>query len=254
MRKLSLAIVILILTLLVFEVSCVGKDYQATETYYETEYKTEYKTESYTTTEDFVTDNPGEDTLVPDMQWSDDRLPRGTIVEIPGSFMYMGYELPKHEVSRLEFTFYTPVKCVFDAYDVSQVGHIEKFGLSQGSRGITINPAYIQWISKVNSQLAAAKHISHAEGFSGRNGMFAVDVTGVTKLAIIVASYDAVGKALESWVEIDAKLNWVDKVIETRTVTKEQQVPYQVSYQVEKQRVVTKTKKVPIWELIFGGE
>jgi hypothetical protein len=45
----------------------------------------------------------------------------------------------------------------------------------------------------------------------------------------------------------EVKIAWCDNVTEKKTVTKERQVPYQV----EKQRTVTQTKKVPFWETIF---
>ncbi len=48
------------------------------------------------------------------------------------------------------------------------------------------------------------------------------------------------------------KLTWSDDVTEKRTITKERQVPYQVPVQVEKQRTVMKTQKVPVWEAILG--
>ncbi len=44
------------------------------------------------------------------------------------------------------------------------------------------------------------------------------------------------------------KLTWADDIIETKTVSKERQVPYQVPVQVEKQRTVMKTVKVPFWQ------
>ncbi len=254
MKKFGLVISVLALISIIFTVSCISKDYQVTETYSETEYKTEYKTESYTATEDVVTNASGRDTLIPKLQWHDERLPQGSIVKIPSSFLYLGYELPEYDTSKLEFAFYTPVDCTFDVYDVGQVGHITKFELSLGGRGISWNPAFSVWKDKVNSQLAVAKLISSTEGFGGHRGAFTVDITGVTELALIISSYQAVGSSLERWVEVDTQLVWTDKVTETKTVTKERQVPYEVPYQVEKQRVVTKTKKVPFWELIFGED
>jgi hypothetical protein len=117
-----------------------------------------------------------------------------------------------------------------------------------------MTPDYIVWRTKVNSQLDVAKLLSSEQGSGGQKGAFTIDTTGVTELAVIISSYQAVGKSLEDWVEIDTELVWTDKVTETKIVTKERQVPYQVSQQVEKQRVVTKTKKVPVWELIFGED
>lgn len=50
----------------------------------------------------------------------------------------------------------------------------------------------------------------------------------------------------------DVKLIWSDDIIEKRIVTKERQVSYQIPLQVEKQRTVMQTKKVPFWEAIFS--
>lgn len=149
-------------------------------------------------------------------------------------------------------TTYTPVDCVIDAYDVSHVGHINKCEEPQGSRGITKNPAFYEWLDRANSQLGAANHLFYLKGSAGYKRAFVFDATGVKELAVIIATYSTSGKALENWVKIDAKLTWTDKVTEVKTITKERQVPCQLPYQVEKQRVVIKTKKVPIWELIFG--
>jgi hypothetical protein len=50
----------------------------------------------------------------------------------------------------------------------------------------------------------------------------------------------------------NVNLTWSDDIIEKRTVTKERQVPYEVPVQVEKQRTVMQTKKIPFWGVIFG--
>lgn len=253
MKKVGLAMgVLALVSLLFFTISCVGKDFQVIETYTDTEYKTEYRTESYTATEDVVTDVSGEDAFTPKLQWFDDSLPRGTIVKISGSFLYLGYEITDYETSKVTVTFYTPVDCFIDAYDVSQIGQINKCPVPQGGRGIAKRPEYSQWVTKVNSQFEDAKHLFYMKGYAGHTSSFTFDTTGIKELAMIISSYSATGGSIEQWVELNSKLAWTDKVTETKTVTKERQVPYQVPYQVEKQRTVTQTKKVPFWALFFG--
>ncbi len=253
MKKFSLAInIVALVLLLLITVSCVSKEYQVTETYTDTEYKTEYKTESYTETADVITDVSGEDVFTPVLQWFDDSLPRGTITQISGSFLYLGYEIPAYESSEVKATFYTPVDCSIDAYDVSQVGQINKCPVAQGGRGVVKRPEYSQWIIKVNSQIIGATHLFYMKGYSGRINSFTFDTTGVKELAIIISSYSATGGSIERWIKLDSKLTWTDKVTETKTVTKEREVPTQVPYQVEKQRTVTQTKNVPFWEQFFG--
>jgi hypothetical protein len=50
----------------------------------------------------------------------------------------------------------------------------------------------------------------------------------------------------------NVELIWSDNIIERKEVTKEKQVPYEISVQIEKQRTVMQTKKVPFWEAIFS--
>jgi len=71
------------------------------------------------------------------------------------------------------------------------------------------------------------------------------DAKGVKEFAIVFSVEPEVSPP-------NVELTWSDDIIEKRTVTKERQVPYEVPVQVEKQRTVMKSKKVPFWEVIFG--
>jgi len=118
--------------------SCVSREYQVTETYYETEYKTEYKTETYTGVEEIETIIQGEDLLLPKLQWNQPKLALVTDrFGIGGAGLgtpnvrYFGYEIPGHETSRIEVTIAESSYAsqgLIDVWvcDVGGVGHIEK--------------------------------------------------------------------------------------------------------------------------------
>jgi hypothetical protein len=79
---------------------------------------------------------------------------------------------------------------------------------------------------------------------AGTGDEISFDTKGVKEFAILANTWNV--HAI-----ISVKLVWSDDIIEKRTVTKERQVPYEVPVQVEKQRTVMQTKKVPFWEAIF---
>ena len=82
---------------------------------------------------------------------------------------------------------------------------------------------------------------------------FSFDAEGVEIFAIIVRTWRPFLSESPFFL-CGATLVWSDDIVEQRTVTKERQVPYQVPFEVEKQRTVIKIKKVPIWEALLTEE
>jgi hypothetical protein len=72
------------------------------------------------------------------------------------------------------------------------------------------------------------------------------DAKNVTNLAVIACGYN-VNQNWDDTLIQSVTLTYCDNDTEKKLVTKEEQVPYQV----EKQRTVMKTIKVPFWEAIF---
>jgi hypothetical protein len=79
------------------------------------------------------------------------------------------------------------------------------------------------------------------------NCSIVVDAQGVEDFAIITQTMKSdISSPLSTSIEIQS-VQLIQLAIEEKTVTRERQVPYQV----EKQRTVMQTKKVPFWEAIF---
>jgi hypothetical protein len=252
MKKLILLFSFVIIISLVFTVSCVSKEVQVTETYYETEYKTEYKTETYTETEDVVVStSEGQTFLMPVSQWQ-----AGIYLKAAGSGIgmtyYYGYEIDGNEHTRSEVVIKesSAVPGYIGVWDLAGVGQIPAIPLHGGPRelsasgsGVTQYPDEQEWFGNLNAILTDSKRVLKFQPLDTNAGSeISFDAEGIKEFAILVNSLNK--NALQS-----VKLVWSEDVIEKRTMTKERQVPYQVPVQVEKQRTVTKTEKVPFWEV-----
>jgi hypothetical protein len=123
----------------------------------------------------------------------------------------------------------------------------------RGTIQIDSDPACRNWdtgqLTHVGEALGLNAQPSHFEvsstgyvraGDGGGTTYIVFDTTGLTEFAILDTWYMYPISAFQ--------LLWTDEVIEKKTVTKEKQIPYQV----EKQRTVMQTKKVPFWEVVFG--
>jgi len=260
MKKLGLLFVAV--TSIVFTVSCVGKEVPVTETYYETE----YRTEQYTDVEKVVTVVKGEDDLKSDKDW---------LLEDVGLW-YHSYELPQHNTAQLVLDLpsrdspYSSFRYTsFDVYvyDMTKVGHLPAWdmpvphciqyyyvtdpkvtwldcNLTEEGRA-----QFEVWADSIDSKLESAtlvSEVARGSASSWKDPPYIYNVTGIKTLAIIVETKDS-GKLQAYPFSRSTKLVWSDVITEEKAVTKERQVPYQV----EKQRTVMQTKKVPFWEAIF---
>lgn len=275
MKKLGLLFTLIIVILLIFTVSCVNKEVPVTETYYETEYTTDNRTETYTTTEDVVVKTiEGSNILSPKSQWRTNWIYIGD--QNIGYFTdYYGYDIStqEHTFSRIEIS--------LNANPQLNKGQIEVVNLTDACSDKNIPNA--GWIfGKEPTQASTAPFIPiegcqflapHSIGNGGDPktwiigfnalineqgrflGMFTI---GFNKGDSILCGTKGVKEfAILSCVNPelrppDVKLIWSDDIIEKRIVTKERQVSYQIPLQVEKQRTVMQTKKVPFWEAIFS--
>jgi len=249
MKKLGLLFVVVIS--LVFTVSCVSKEVPVTETYYETEYKTEYKAETYTETEDVVVStSEGKTFLNPVSQWQE-----GIYLKASGSGIWMtyyyGYEIDgnEHARSKVIIKASSAVPGYMGVWDLTGVGQIHnkpghlggRIGTASG--GLSLYHDEQIWFDNLNAILTDSKRVLKFQPLDTSMGSeISFDAEGIKEFAILVNSLNK--NALQS-----VKLVWPDDITEKRTVTKERQVPYQVPVQVEKQRTVIQTKKVPFWEV-----
>jgi len=262
------------------------------DTEYRTEYKTETYTDTelvVTTTsgEDMLAPkvvwNEPELHIETEDPWTASSFPPGDHY-MYGNIWYLGYELPQHTTSHVELTTREPLLKVF-AYDVSEVGHTTRYhgrfptytrlynpmdwwkGQEEPDRSPVyeswnLPPLQVEqaekWLTSFNSKLKAARYLGDGIDYSGPPGSFLssigqtrilkYDTTGVNQLAIIPAG--ARSSSLEPIETL--RFLWSNEATEDQIVTSERQVPYQVPYQVEKQRTVTETRQVPFWEAIFG--
>jgi hypothetical protein len=274
MKKSSILFAIAIF--LVFMVSCVSREYLVTETYTETE----YRMETYTETEDVVTDTIlGEDVLKPEMQWDASHIVSQTELSPPllssdEKVWYFGYKIPQHDTSKVQVI---PSQYHFEeifVYDLGEQAHIQppppgrwvctgtsssRYGIGSTYKWSDLYPwqhTLEDWITSTNLTLKTATQLEvwypemiwESEGWSlGYPEFLEVDVTGIKNLAIITSTLITPISRRENPIKT-VKLMWSDKVVEKRTVTKERQVPYEV----ERQRTVMETEKVPFWEAILG--
>jgi hypothetical protein len=199
---------------LVFTVSCVSKEVPVTETYYETE----YRTETYTEVEKVAVDTK-------------ERLINLTPVK---EYTVGGvtYSSGGYGIGTLYARYYeiAPYSCR-QGKVVIQVstagGYIEVYD--------TTNPIYV--LNLVNTTTMVRETLySH----SMSEPEISFDVKDIEKFIILANTLNK--NAIKS-----VNLVCPTQITEEKTVTKERQV----SYQVEKQRTVMQTQKLPFWEAIF---
>src|SRR4030042_1318751 len=247
MGKSSLFVSMVVAISLVFTVSCVSKEVPVTETYYETEYRTESYTEIGKEQQAFLTPKK---VWYDWMYWKElEWAKRGGSVTY-----YNGYELntAKYSESQVKLTLSplsqsSPWGIVFiNLTGVGQISASPPRGMGAGEtvleKGelVYIPPLTQQeWLDNFNSIVTDPKHFvsfTRSDQHTGRD--IAVDVTGMDEFAMFITLPVTSQRDARTIVE-KVQLIWFDEV------TKERQVPVQV----EKQRTVMQTEKVPIWEV-----
>lgn len=206
-----------IVCLPVFTVSCVSTEVPVTETYYETE----SRTESYTTIED-VGVNTEEEVinLTPITKWENSYTVTKQGFGI-GLTYYSGYRINQNTSK--------PCKVIIRVNLAA--GYISVYNLT-GMGQIVDN-----WdsLSSLNALAKNSERVLYSKNITEPEINF--DATGINEFAIVA-------NTLSKYVISTVQLVYPSQTVTKQTVTKERQVPYQV----EKQRVVMQTKKVPFWE------
>ena len=240
MEKLGILFIVIILPVLT--ISCVTKEVQVTETYYETEYRIEQYIEAGEEHQRYIT--PKWERYPPiyftELEWA----------KAGAESSIGGYEISKEKLSEIK------LKLVLSKDPQSSLWQIVILNLT-GTGSISEPPPQIgftemveremkyipstaeqQWLENINVMINDPKHLlfaARSEQYSSQE--IIIDVSGVEELAIItctpphwwVSSSPVIEKVL---------LMWSDDIIRER----------QVPYEVEKQRIVTQTEKVPFWE------
>jgi hypothetical protein len=248
MRKLGMICSIFVMAWLLFVTSCVTREVPTVETYYETEYRTEYRTETYTETVDAVIESKqGKKYLSPKIKWHTDLIASG--FEGSGGTYYYGYQLDTwHPNAQVEIRI-SPVaqqqKGLVRVYDLTGIGQIPPRPTPFKEWYMGPYPEELSWLNTFNYLLSTARLLGEVRTGTGTDDSIVFDADGITEFGILSTTWNFYSIS-------SVRLTWVDEIIGKTTVTKERQVPYQVPYQVEKQRTVTKTQKVPVWEIILG--
>jgi hypothetical protein len=235
------------MALLLFATSCVTREIPTVETYYETEYRTEYRTETYTETVDAVVDSrQGKTYLYPQVKWYTDIVLSG--FDGSGGTYYYGYQLEPsaHSKTKVEIHISPGAqdqKGLVRVYDLTGIGQIPP--RPTPFKQFWYEPEELNWLNSLNYTLSTARMLGELRLGVGMDDYIVFDANGVMEFGIFATTW-------HSYAITSVGLAWVDEVIGKKTVTRERQVPYQVPYQVEKQRTVIKTEKVPVWEVILG--
>jgi hypothetical protein len=246
MRKSVVLFFVLIAILSLLAASCVTRQVPVVETYTETEYKTGYRTETYTETVDAVISSK-EGTSYPNLQskWYTDLLIPG--FQGSGGTYYYDYTIESsHSKNQIQIDISEVAQeasGMVRVYDLSSTGPIPP--RPTPFKEYWLQPAEISWIQNLNLVLGSARLLGDVQLGSGGGNQILFDANGVREFGILATTWNAY--AIKS-----VKLIWTDEVTGTKEVTGEKQVPYQVPYQVEKQRTVNQTEKVPFWDAILG--
>jgi len=247
MRKLGIFLPILMMALLMCAVSCVTVEVPVVETYYDTEYRTEYKTETYTETVDAVVDSrQGRKYLRPSVKWYTDLIVSG--YEGSGGTYYYGYQVDPsgHSKAQVEVRVSSGAqqqKGLVRVYDLTGIGQVPP--RPTPFKEIWYQPDELSWLNSLNYVLNAARLLGEVRTGAGMDDYIIFDADRIREFGIFATTWHAY--SIRS-----VQLVWVDEIMGKKTVTLEKQVPYQSPYQVEKQRMVYKTEKVPFWQAILG--
>jgi len=247
MRKLGVVFSILVMTSLMFVSSCVTRQIPVTETYFETEYKTEYRIETYSETVNAVIDSrQGKTYLNPQVKWYTDLLVPG--FEGSGGTYYYGYHIDPsvHSKNQVEVRISQTAQeqsGIVRVYDLTGIGQIPPRPTPY--KKFWYEPSEVDWLNRLNAVLSTAHQFGEVRLGTGvvTEAQIVFDANGVIEFGIFATTWNAY--AIRS-----VRLVWIDEVMGQKTITGEKQIPYQVSYQVEKQRTVYKTETVPFWDAL----
>jgi hypothetical protein len=243
MRKYGMLSLILIAILLLLVSSCVTRQVPVTETYTETEYRTEYRIETHTETVN-PSSSSNQDTtyLSPQTKW----YTGVTFLNFQGEggTYYTDYLIEtSHLKNQVQVNLSQNAQVdngIVKVYDFSTTGPIPPYP-TPFKKWPYLQPSEIEWINNLNNIINHVPLLGQVQLGPGAASQILFDASGITEFGVFANTWDA-------YVVHSVKLVSSDEGTGPTTVTREEQVPYQVPYQVEKQRTVYKTETVPFWE------
>lgn len=244
MRQLSLLFIFVIINCLVFCISCVSKQTEVTENSYETKYRTETYVEIGKEQRAYLT--PEWTRHAPmyfqKLEWAK-----------TGSESYFnGYKISTAQLIKSQARLVLSGRSQASLWgilviDLTGLGPIcepppesgsgeEK--VVEGEMRYIPKPGEQRWLDDLNTIMTDPSKVlsfTTSDEYTGRD--ITVDVTGVEEFATISCVPWSTGNVIEK-----VQLIWYDEV------TGDKLVPYQVMVQ----KTITKTEKVPFWEVIFS--
>ncbi|MBC8274052.1 MAG: hypothetical protein H8E40_03695 [Chloroflexi bacterium] len=256
MKKLNALAGLFLVSLLVFVVSCVTKEYQVTQPYYETE----MRQEAYTVTEEYETEVQHSNNIYQArMQLARADL-SGLILHLEGDELIFwtctSIDLDNW-CTRAYSSWCNPYRDKGD--DAAQAAWNAKENAPEGRQPLTGQNGQITiqienvgatgGISLYSLSLGTPLYKAHSylpiAHTSSNQIQFSLDKAfTLGDYAMIVITCPEFG----AFRLVSMDYIWDELEVTTREVTKYRDVPVQV----EKQRTVTETRQVPFWEAIFG--
>lgn len=260
MKRRRFTIVIIVLGILILSISCVSKDVQVTETYYETE----FRSEPYQSTEMYEIKNPhnttiynANETIDPDyvhllFNKVDGSSIRWASVSSGTSFPVINEIRLRYEEKNLRIT-------------VKRKGPSRVCLINNGRNPEAVKLGFKPMnVVKTNEMVQAAQL---RLGISPEFVDYILDLVAIGYGNYNIFQHREEGQPnmieftfnemfnLENWALITihpkpmtVDFVWDDIQIKSREITKYRQIPVQI----QKQRTVTQTKQVPFWETIFS--
>ena len=267
--KISITVILLLITTLYFTSGCIEKEISVQETYIDTEYRTEYNLENKLVIEREVEPESGEESLEPVKSWNHATIFWEVVEQSPTTIYYQsidnvwyyGFDIPEHKTSKIFIDIHTPENMdgpIVAALNFNNLAHIESChapipeisALIGGTSSLDYNEEYNEWYETFTDVIDHARQINDISTDSGNSKVkncYEYDVTGINRFVVLCVN------AEYAWSPVmKTTLCWEDEKVTETEVMKEVEVPYQVPYEVEKQRTVTKVEKVPFWESWFN--
>lgn len=242
MKKLNPLFPFVLITCLVFVASCITKEVQTTETYYETEYRSEPYVEIGKEHKENLTRTWTRNAPIyfSELEWAK-----------AGSESFIdGYEIDTAQLSKSQAKLIlssSPQAGLWGivVIDVTGLGPISEpppqsasahEEMVEGEMVYTPPPGEQKWIDDLEAiTMDPERHLCFIRSEEQTGLDIMVDVTGVEQFAVITTVPWDAPRVVQK-----VQLIWSEEV------TGDKLVPYQVM----KQRTVTQTEKVPFWEII----
>jgi len=178
----------------------------------------------------------GKTYLKPVVKWCTSLITSG--FEGSGGTFYDGYQIDPSGHSRAQVEIRISPggqmqQGLVRVYDLTGFGQISPRPTSYNRAWYEMDE--VSWLNHLNYTLNTARFLGELRTGVGMDDYIVFDAGAVREFGIFATTWNA-------YTIGSVKLVWVDETTGKKTVTLEKQVPYQATYQVEKQQTVYKTE------------